>query len=106
MEDGGGSEKIPFNMKITRCRFLRHFGINAIVLYPFVLYCDSKPSRRIVSHEEVHLDQIKREGAIRFYRRYLVEYLQGRMKGLSHDEAYRDISYEKEAYLKEFQELT
>lgn len=92
-------------MQIKNCKFLKRFNINAIVLYPFVLYCDPNPSERITSHEQVHLDQIKKDGALKFYLRYLIEYGKGRYQGLSHFEAYRNISYEKEAYSKEVRDL-
>jgi hypothetical protein len=85
-------------MKITNCKILKPFKINAIVLYPFVLYCDKDPSETILRHEQVHLEQIKKDGFFTFYRRYLWEYYLGRRKGLTHDEAYRNISYEREAY--------
>ena len=85
-------------MKITNCKFLALFDINAIVLFPFVLYRDKKPSSTIIAHEEVHLKQIRDAGAVKFYARYLYEYYKGRRQGLSHYEAYRNISYEIEAY--------
>lgn len=85
-------------MKIKNCRILKPLGINAIVLFPFVLYQDKHPSDLIIRHEQVHLDQIKDLGVINFYRRYLWEYIQGRRLGLNHDEAYRNISFEQEAY--------
>lgn len=85
-------------MKITNCKILKPLKINAIVLYPFVLYCDPEPDAKIISHEQVHLDQIKRDGVLKFYSKYLWEYLKGRKRGLSHYEAYRNISYEEEAF--------
>ena len=85
-------------MNVYNCRFLKPFHINAIVLYPFVLYCEKHPDELIKLHEQVHLDQIKRDGFWRFYVRYLLQYWQGRRLGLSHYEAYRNISYEQEAF--------
>ena len=85
-------------MEIKNVRLLKFFKINAIVLYPFVLYCDKKPPDEVVTHEHVHLSQIKKDGVIFFYYQYLKQYFQGRYRGLSHYEAYRNISYEKEAY--------
>lgn len=85
-------------MKITNCKILKPLKINAIVLYPFVLYCDPEPDQKIISHEQVHLDQIKQDGVLKFYSKYLWEYLKGRKNGLSHYEAYRNISYEREAF--------
>lgn len=85
-------------MNITNCKFLKLFKINAIVLFPFVLYQEKNPSESIKRHEAVHLRQIKNDGVLKFYLKYFFEYTQGRRKGLSHYEAYRNISYEKEAY--------
>lgn len=85
-------------MKLTNCRFLKLLNINAIVLYPVVLYADKYPSPDVAIHEQVHLDQIKRIGAFKFYTQYLYEYLDGRRIGLNHYQAYRNISFEREAY--------
>ncbi len=85
-------------MNITNCKFLKFFKINAIVVFPFVLYQDKNPTESIVRHEKIHLRQIKDDGVIKFYLKYFYEYFQGRRSGLSHNEAYRNISYEKEAY--------
>lgn len=85
-------------MNIYNCRFLKPFGINAIVIYPFILYGDREPLESIIRHELVHIQQIKRDGVGKFYAKYLFEYLMGRKKGLTHYEAYRNISYEREAF--------
>ncbi len=92
-------------MNVRNCRFLKPFGINGIVLYPFVLFADKHPSEDVVCHEQVHLDQIKRDGVLGFYTRYLKEYFAGRRMGMTHDQAYRNISYEKEAYSADVAEL-
>lgn len=73
-------------------------NINAIVLYPFVLYCEADPSEELIMHEEVHLSQIRKDGVFKFYSRYLKEYIGGRFRGLTHYAAYRNISYEQEAF--------
>jgi hypothetical protein len=52
----------------------------------------------IIRHEEVHLHQIKRLGIFRFYGTYLKEYAVNLIKYRSHDKAYRNISFEREAY--------
>jgi hypothetical protein len=88
-------------IKITNCTFLRRFKINGVVFYPFVLFCDKLPSERIISHEQIHIDQIKKVGALTFYFSYIKQYLLGRRHGLNHDQAYRNISFEKEAYSNE-----
>ena len=85
-------------MNIYNCRFLKPFRINAIVLYPFILYCDKHPNEELKRHEHVHIEQIKRDGFWKFYAHYLWQYWRGRRLGLSHYEAYRNISYEQEAF--------
>lgn len=85
-------------MMVKNCKFLKPLKINAIVLYPFVLYCDKHPSEDLIIHEQTHLTQIKRDGVLQFYFRYLKEYFSGRKQGLNHYEAYRNISYEREAF--------
>ncbi len=86
-------------IKIKGVKFLRRFEIEGIVLYPFILFASPSPAEHLINHEKIHSDQIKRDGVIQFYARYLWEYFISRRKGLSHQEAYRAISYEKEAYL-------
>ena len=83
---------------IRNVRILKLFGINGIVLWPFILYADREPHPRVRNHEAIHADQIRRTGVSRFYIGYLREYVAGRWSGLSHDEAYRNISFEREAY--------
>ncbi len=77
---------------------LRWFGINGIVLWPFVLYADKEPDTVVQNHEAIHLAQIKRVGVMRFYASYLHEYALGRIAGKTHNDAYLDISFEQEAY--------
>ncbi len=76
-------------------RFLR---VNAIVLYPFIFFAEKNPSSELINHELIHVDQIRRHGFMGFYFLYLKEYLSHRKNGQGHDEAYRNISFEKEAY--------
>ena len=50
------------------------------------------------SHEECHTKQMKRDGYIYFYVKYLYEYIRGLIAYKDSRKAYYDISYEKEAY--------
>lgn len=84
--------------EVTNIRLLKYFGINGIVLWPFIFYADRKPNPQVRNHESIHADQIRRDGVLKFYTLYLTEYARGRWAGLSHDKAYRDISFEREAY--------
>lgn len=83
---------------IKNCFFLKPFRINAIVLYPFTLFADKNPDIYVCNHERIHHEQIKSLGVCKFYGIYLKEYLRGRLRGLSHHQSYREISFEKEAY--------
>lgn len=80
---------------------LRRFGIRGMVLYPFILYSSRTPDPELIRHELVHVAQIRRLGVIRFYATYLFEYFVLRLRGFSHDSAYRGISFEREAYGEE-----
>jgi hypothetical protein len=76
-------------------------GADGITLYPFILYKSKYPSKTLVTHEHVHVGQIKKLGVFRFYTSYLLEYFSYRVRGDSQMVAYNRISYEKEAYAKE-----
>jgi len=55
----------------------------------------------LMRHELVHVEQIARLGILRFYLRYVVEYVTLRRRGLSPSDAYRNISFEVEAFSRE-----
>lgn len=78
------------------CKVLR---VNGITLYPFVFVRSQAPGKILLNHERIHFEQVKRLGFWRFYFLYLKEYLSNRRRGLGHYQAYREISFEKEAYL-------
>ena len=52
---------------------------------------------RLLAHELTHVRQYRRYGMAAFLGRYVGEYLRGRFSGSSHVEAYRRISFEREA---------
>jgi len=56
---------------------------------------------RIIAHELAHVAQIERVGLLRFYGRYLIEYVANRRNGMTPHEAYRRISFEQEALIIE-----
>jgi len=51
----------------------------------------------LLAHELVHVRQYRDLGAWRFRWAYLREYAAGRLRGLGHDAAYRNISFERAA---------
>ena len=69
----------------------------AIYVRRDVLGGDSSRLARLVSHELVHVRQWQQLGTIRFLRVYLGDYFKGRRIGFGHNQAYLDISLEKEA---------
>jgi hypothetical protein len=87
-------------MIIYNSRFARLLGVNGITLYPFIFIADSfiKCSPRVLRHEQIHIKQQKDWFIIPFYIVYIWDYILGRIKGLNHREAYRNIRFEIEAY--------
>ncbi|MFP4090437.1 MAG: hypothetical protein ACLFT3_09035 [Cyclobacteriaceae bacterium] len=75
----------------------------AIALYPFVFVSRKEELHDpvLVNHEKIHLRQQRELLVLPFYFCYLLEYLRGRLKRLNHYEAYRQISFEQEAFAKE-----
>lgn len=55
----------------------------------------------LIAHELVHSRQYGEFGAWKFRWLYLREYLRGRLRGLSHQQAYRNISFERAARIVE-----
>ena len=50
------------------------------------------------AHELAHRIQFRTHGVFLFLFRYLKDYLEGRIAGLTHYAAYRNVRYEREAY--------
>ena len=75
----------------------------AITLYPFVFVSKKADLHDLVlvNHEKIHLQQQRELLVLPFYVLYLVEYAMGRLRGLSHNKAYRQISFEREAFAHE-----
>ena len=70
-------------------------GVDAITIGRRIyMNCDDET---LLRHELVHVRQIEDVGVIRFYSRYVVEYVRNRRSGMSSHEAYSNISFEKEA---------
>jgi hypothetical protein len=77
-------------------------GVVAITLGRWIyVAADATLPIRFVRHELAHVRQINRLGLIRFYWRYVCEYLSNRRGGMSAADAYRNISFEIEAQAAE-----
>lgn len=84
-------------------RFLPLKGYAAIALYPFIFVNTSTSNwkynkDRLMNHEKIHLKQQLELLIIPFYIIYIVEYLINSLKYKSGNKAYRNISFEREAY--------
>ena len=94
---------------IVKYRFpwwLRPFvqrGVAGITLGRRV-YIEGGDVEGTLRHELVHVRQIERLGAFRFYWSYLREYVSNRRRGMKSAEAYRMISLEQEAFAAEAEE--
>ena len=72
-------------------------GVEAVTLGHHIFYVGFNPRAALRRHEEKHVEQYEEHGFIGFLIKYFIEYLRGRLKGLGHWEAYREISFEIEA---------
>jgi len=94
---------------IVRYRFpwwLRPFLLRGVVGITLGrrIYVEGDDPERTLRHELVHMQQIARLGLLRFYSRWIREYLAQRFRGASADQAYRRISFEIEAFAAEREE--
>jgi len=108
------SESTQTAIKATRARVRRPFplwlrpfrarGVLAITLGRRVYIAASVAEgelEQLLRHELAHVQQIARLGFVRFYWRYLKEYIALRRRGFSSAEAYQRISFEAEAFAAE-----
>lgn len=73
-------------------------GVAAMTLGRIILIRrDHRGDEALLRHEMVHVRQWHALGVARFLWRYLSSYLAGRLRGLSHQDAYQAIPLEVEA---------
>lgn len=79
---------------------IRRLGISGITLFPFIILSDRtlKNNKRTVNHEQIHIRQQLEMLVILFYVVYLIEFGIGLIKYKNKISAYKNISFEKEAY--------
>ena len=73
----------------------------AITLGRRIYVAEGHATDALLRHELVHVRQAGELGVIRFLWRYAAEYVRNRRRGMPHDDAYRAISFEAEAFLAE-----
>ena len=78
-------------------------GIIGMTLFPFIIvrHKDLLEDKKLINHETIHIYQQIQMLILFFYIWYLSEFLIKWVRFGSKDEAYRNISFEKEAYANE-----
>ncbi|MFD2933606.1 hypothetical protein [Spirosoma flavum] len=76
-------------------------GPDGMALFPFILVRHPNPGPTLLNHERIHLRQQAELGIFLFYLWYVVEYIIRRFQYKQHYEAYRNISFEREAFANE-----
>jgi hypothetical protein len=91
-------------MKTVICKRFPPKGYIAMTLWPFLFVRKEHAPLRIrtINHENIHAVQQIETGIILFYIWYGVEYLIRRLLSRTHSDAYRNISFEAEAYANEW----
>jgi hypothetical protein len=79
---------------------LSKLKINGITLFPFIFIrkLEDKDNKILINHEKIHLRQQVELCIVFFYIWYLVEYYYWLIKLKKPYDAYRRISFEREAY--------
>ena len=75
--------------------------IAGIALWPFIIVRAKYPGKTILNHERIHLRQQLELLIVPFYVWYLFEWLVRLVYFRNIDKAYRNISFEREAYKNE-----
>lgn len=89
-------------MKTIDNTFIPFKGFCAINLFGLLFVrkeCKGKLNERVYNHERIHTAQMKELGYIFFYIIYFIEWL---VRLFMRGNAYRNISFEKEAYSYEY----
>lgn len=89
---------------IILCQTLfKNTKINGMALFPFILLRNpaDKTNKRLLNHEQIHLRQQAELLVVFFYIWYVLEYYYWFFKLKKRHDAYRRISFEREAYAHE-----
>jgi len=87
-------------MFIIVCKNLFRKNFVGITLFPFIFLKDKslKLNKTLVNHEKIHIKQQLEMFVIFFYTWYLIEYFIRLIHYKNKYEAYKNISFEREAY--------
>lgn len=89
---------IIYNSKIPK---LFEYEGMTIFLFIFISYSKEDCPKWLIQHEQMHIQQQKDWWYIPYYIVYIWDYLKNRIKGMNHNDAYRNIRFEIEACEKE-----
>lgn len=91
-------------MKFVVCKWLLMDGYRGVTLYPYIVMKDAslQNDKVFVNHESIHFHQQKELLVIPFYIIYLLEFVVRYFQYKDFDKAYRNISFEREAYANEY----
>lgn len=90
-------------MIVIASKYLVPKGYIGITLYPFIFVREAKLVQHalLLNHERIHLRQQAELLIVPFYIWYVVEYLIRLLHYKNKKQAYRNISFEREAYANE-----
>ncbi len=90
-------------MILITSKYLVPKGYSGITLFPFVFMRDKTLAANpvFINHERIHLRQQAELLVLPFYLLYITEYFIRRLAYHTQKEAYRNISFEREAYANE-----
>lgn len=79
---------------------LPFLAYSAMAVFPFIFVkrSDYRHDQTLMNHEKIHLCQQLEMLLLPFYVLYVGHYLFNLLKYRNHDEAYRNICFEREAY--------
>ncbi len=75
--------------------------VDGLALYPFVILKARNPPAYLINHERIHLRQQLEMGLLLFYIWYMFEFMLRYYKHKNSYMAYRNISFEREAYVND-----
>lgn len=84
-------------------RYLFYSSYVGLSLWPFIIVRNKslKEDKALINHERIHLRQQAELFLVFFYLLYLTEWILKSLYYLDFYRAYRNISFEREAYLQE-----
>lgn len=90
-------------MKFSGIIVYRNLWVRGMALFPFILLREERfmEDAVIMNHERIHHRQQVEMFIIPFYLAYVFNYFVNRFRYKTHDEAYRNIIFEREAYAME-----